>query len=58
MDLLKGLQIPSAEIFGEIRFENVCFSYPSRPDQVHCATPPSATKFNAILTQTGRAEGL
>lgn len=34
VDLIKGLQIPSNELHGEIRFENVSFSYPSRPDQV------------------------
>lgn len=38
MDLLKGLRIPSNEMVGEIRFESVCFSYPSRPDQVNCRT--------------------
>jgi ATP-binding cassette, subfamily B (MDR/TAP), member 8 len=34
MDLVKGLIIPNYELQGEIRFENVQFSYPSRPDQV------------------------
>jgi ATP-binding cassette, subfamily B (MDR/TAP), member 8 len=33
-DLNKGLIIPNYELQGEIRFENVVFSYPSRPDQV------------------------
>ncbi|XP_037034874.1 mitochondrial potassium channel ATP-binding subunit [Bradysia coprophila] len=34
VDLLKGLRIPPNELSGEIRFESVSFSYPSRPDQI------------------------
>lgn len=34
IDLVEGLVIPDEKLKGEIRFENVNFSYPTRPDQV------------------------
>lgn len=34
IDLIKGLHIPDDELHGEIRFENVTFVYPTRPDEV------------------------
>lgn len=34
IDLVDGLIIPDEDLKGEIRFENVSFAYPSRPDQV------------------------
>lgn len=34
IDLTSGLTIPFDKLSGEIRFENVSFSYPSRPDQI------------------------
>lgn len=33
MDILQGYKIPSERLHGEIRFENVSFAYPTRPDQ-------------------------
>ncbi len=34
IDLVDGLVIPDDKLKGEIRFENVSFTYPNRPDQV------------------------
>lgn len=34
IDLIKGSTIPFDKLTGEIRFENVTFAYPSRPDQI------------------------
>ncbi|XP_034663203.1 mitochondrial potassium channel ATP-binding subunit isoform X1 [Drosophila subobscura] len=34
VDLLRGYVIPQERLHGEIRFENVSFSYPMRPDHV------------------------
>ncbi|XP_061391239.1 mitochondrial potassium channel ATP-binding subunit [Musca vetustissima] len=34
VDLLRGYEIPSERLRGEIRFENVSFAYPTRPDHV------------------------
>lgn len=34
IDLLSGLTLPLDELRGEVRFQNVYFSYPGRPDQV------------------------
>lgn len=36
IDILSGITIPLAKLRGEIRFSNVTFSYPTRPNQV-CA---------------------
>lgn len=33
VDLVRGGRIPTAELRGEIRFRDVCFSYPTRRDQ-------------------------
>lgn len=34
VELLRGYIIPQERLHGEIRFENVSFAYPMRPDQV------------------------
>lgn len=34
IDLINGTTIPLNKLRGEIRFENISFSYPSRPDQI------------------------
>lgn len=34
VELLRGYEIPPERLYGEIRFENVYFSYPTRPDHV------------------------
>lgn len=34
VELLRGYEIPSDRLRGEIRFENVSFAYPTRPDHV------------------------
>lgn len=34
IDLLKGIMIPDSQLRGEIRFQNITFSYPTRKDQV------------------------
>ncbi|XP_073813685.1 mitochondrial potassium channel ATP-binding subunit [Musca autumnalis] len=34
VELLRGYEIPSERLRGEIRFENVSFAYPTRPDHV------------------------
>lgn len=34
VDLIRGYEIPLERLSGEIRFDNVSFAYPTRPDQV------------------------
>ncbi|XP_013114356.2 mitochondrial potassium channel ATP-binding subunit [Stomoxys calcitrans] len=34
VELLRGYEIPSQRLYGEIRFENVSFAYPTRPDHI------------------------
>ncbi|KAL9922590.1 mitochondrial potassium channel ATP-binding subunit isoform 1-T1 [Glossina fuscipes fuscipes] len=34
VELLRGYEIPPERLYGEIRFENIYFSYPTRPDHV------------------------
>lgn len=43
IDLISGSTIPLDKLNGEIRFENVSFSYPSRPDQI------ILSDFNLVL---------
>ncbi|XP_055839508.1 mitochondrial potassium channel ATP-binding subunit [Episyrphus balteatus] len=34
VDLLRGYEIPTERLSGEIRFDNVSFAYPTRPDHI------------------------
>lgn len=34
VDLIRGYEIPAERLSGEIRFDNVSFAYPTRPDQL------------------------
>uniref|UniRef100_A0A1A9WQU5 Mitochondrial potassium channel ATP-binding subunit n=1 Tax=Glossina brevipalpis TaxID=37001 RepID=A0A1A9WQU5_9MUSC len=34
VELLRGYEIPPERLYGEIRFENVYFAYPTRPDHI------------------------
>lgn len=34
VQLLEGYEIPEEGLHGEIKFENVCFAYPTRPNYV------------------------
>lgn len=35
VELVRGYEIPTERLNGEIRFENVSFAYPTRPDHVN-----------------------